>query len=85
VAKKRTTPVAASGPAWIVCPGYTLDVRLSGTDFTFQLIVQNNNYTLDQTATTGLIQRTLRVIADRWPARDWEFQADGNGTITDVR
>jgi hypothetical protein len=85
VARKKTTRAAVSAPNWIVCQGYTLDVRRSGTAFTFNLIVHDNEYSLDQTATTGLIQRALRVIADRWPAWDWEFQADDSGSITDVR
>ena len=75
----------ASPPQWKICAGYTLDVRRSNTDFTFNLIVNNNQYSLDQAASTGLIQRALRIIADRWPAWDWEFQADDGGTITDVR
>jgi hypothetical protein len=85
VAKKKTTPAKDPGPKWIVCQKYTLDVRLSDADFTFQLIVHDNEYSLDQAAPPGLIRRTLRVIADRWPAWDWEFQADDSGTITDVR
>jgi hypothetical protein len=73
---------------WIACKGYTLDVRRSGTDFTFQLIVEDNKYSLDveqMNDRTGLVQRALRVIADRWPAFDWEFQADDNGKMTDIR
>ena len=73
---------------WIACKGYTLDVRRSPTDFTFQLIVENNKYSLEvdqMNDRTGLVQRTLRVLADRWPAFDWEFQSDDRGTITDVR
>jgi hypothetical protein len=73
---------------WIVCKGYTLDVRRSDTDFVFQLSVENNKFSLDvaqMNDRTGLVQRVLRVIADRWPAFDWEFQADASGTITDVR
>jgi hypothetical protein len=85
VTKKKSGGAGAKTPKWIKCHGYTLDVRRSGTEFTLRVIVQNNEYSLDQTATTGLIQHTLRVIADRWPAWDWEFQADENGTITDVR
>jgi hypothetical protein len=85
MARKKTGPAEALVPNWIVCQGYTLDVRRSGTAFTFDLIVHDNEYSLDQTATTGLIQRVLRVIADRWPALDWEFQADESGIITDVR
>jgi hypothetical protein len=85
MAKKKTAPIAASAPNWIVCQGYTLDVRRNGNAFTFDLVVHDNEYSLDQTATTGLIQRAMQVIADRWPAWNWEFQADDTGTITDVR
>jgi hypothetical protein len=85
MAKKKTTAKEAPAPRWIVCQGYTLDIRRSGTDFTLQLIVNNNAYSLDQTAKKGLIQRALRALADRWPDWDWELQADDNGTITEVR
>jgi hypothetical protein len=34
---------------------------------------------------TGLVQRVQRVLADRWPAFDFEFQADTGGNITDIR
>jgi hypothetical protein len=82
---KPASAAAAPSSNWIVCQAYTLDVRRSNTDFTFKLVVNGNKYSLDQRASTGLIQRALRVIADRWPAWDWEFQADGSGTITDIR
>ena len=72
-------------PSWITCNGYTLDARLGERGFTFKLIVGDNDYSLDQKAKTGLIQHVLRVMADRWPAWDWEFQADDEGTITDIR
>jgi hypothetical protein len=85
VAKKRSTPRAAPAPDWIKCRGYTLEVRRSDTDFTFDLVVGDNQYSLDEKATTRLIQQALRVIADRWPALDWEFQADDDGTITEIR
>jgi hypothetical protein len=84
--KKKTTSAATpAAPNWLTCPGYTLDVRRSDTDFTFDLVIGNNQYSLDQTASTGLIQKALRVIADRWPAWDWQFQADSSGTVTDIR
>ena len=82
---KKKAAAAAPAPSWIVCQGYTLDLRLGNTDFTFDLVVNNNQYSLDEKAVTGLIQKALRIMADRWPAWDWEFQADGSGTITDFR
>jgi hypothetical protein len=86
MAKKTKTAEDASEPEWIQCEGFTLDVRLSSEDFTFKLIVGDNDYSLKhQKATPELIKRVLRVIAGHWPEPDWDFQADDKGTITDVR
>jgi hypothetical protein len=93
VAKKRAPPPAAAALAsnWLVCAGYTLDVNNSDTAFVFELDARgsdNNAYFLrvkQLNDRTGLVQRVLRIIADRWPAYDWEFQADTAGSITDIR
>jgi hypothetical protein len=83
--------MAKKKPEWITCASYTLDARNSNTAFLFDLVVNDkddNEYTLkvkQLNDRTRLVQQTLRVMADRWPAFDWEFQADGDGEMTDIR
>jgi hypothetical protein len=93
--KKRRSPArapsAAARDSWIACTGYQLDQRNSPSAFVFELNVtgdDNNEYYLrvkQLNDRTGLIQRTLRLLAERWPAYDWYFQADSDGSIIDVR
>jgi hypothetical protein len=81
----------AAVPTWLTSRGYTLDCRNSPTSFIFRLDVQGsdgNPYFLSVNQLndrTGLLQKVLRVTADRSPAFDWEFQADASGSITDIR
>ncbi len=95
MAKKKDTTGPANRPeaggGWVQCAGYELDVRNGDAEFIFELDVVDadaNGYFLrvkkvnDRTA---LIQRTLRLIADRWSDVGWHFQADADGSITDVR
>jgi hypothetical protein len=89
--KKAATVAAASSGNWLTCQGYTLDVRNDGSSFVFELDASGsdgNQYFLRVKRLndrTGLVQRALRTLADRWPAFDWEFQADGDNSITDIR
>jgi hypothetical protein len=81
----------SGGDSWIKCAGYALDLRNNDDNFVIELDVtgaDEGEYFLRVKALndrTGLVQRALHLIADRWPANDWEFQADEGGSITDVR
>ena len=83
--------MAGTAGNWISCNGYTLAVQNSNTEFIFDLhCVDTNNkqYQLQVNNTNqsvGLVQKTLRVIADRWPAYAFQFLADSNGNLTDVQ
>jgi hypothetical protein len=89
--KKSPAKPVALASNWLVCRGYTVDMRNSETSFVFGLDVQGNDgkeYFLrvkQLNDRTGLVQRAMRIMADRWPAFDWEFQADTDGNITDIR
>jgi len=91
MAKKSDAATVSSSNSWLTASGYSLTLKNSDTKFAFNLDVpdeKNAQYylqVLQLNESTGLIQRVLRVIADRWPAYDWQFQADTNGKITDVR
>jgi hypothetical protein len=89
-ATPTNTPVVVA-TNWLICRSYNLEVRNSDTSLIFQLDVvgnDGNQYFLKVVQLndrTGLIQRIFRIMADRWPAFDWEFQADASGSITDIR
>jgi hypothetical protein len=90
---KKKAPVKPVAPVsnWLVCKGYTVDMRNSETSLVFELDAQGNDdreYFLrvrQLNDRTGLVQRALRTMADRWPAFDWEFQVDTDGRIIDIR
>jgi hypothetical protein len=58
---------------------FVLELNVSGADGKeYYLRVKRLN---DR---TGLVQRALRLLGERWPAYDWEFEADSDGSITEV-
>jgi hypothetical protein len=83
--------MAAPASNWIVCNGYSLTVENSNTSFRFELDfvdAGNKQYQLrinDTNQSVGLVQQTLRIIADRWPAYAFQFQADANGNLTAIQ
>jgi hypothetical protein len=90
--RKGARPAPASAKEkWIRCAGYQLDVWNSEASFFFELDVtadDGKEYYLRVKRLndrTGQVQRTLKLLGERWPAYDWYFQADGDGSITDVR
>jgi hypothetical protein len=83
--------MAGTAGNWIVCNGYSLGVENSDTSFRFELDLVDaakKQYQLrvnDTNQNVGLVQKTLRVIADRWPAYAFQFQANPNGDLTDIQ
>jgi hypothetical protein len=89
--KQRKENMPPSTAAWIACASYSVTIQNSDSSFVFELDVtdakQKQYFLRVKTLNdrVGLVQKTLRVIADRWPAYAFEFQAEPNGAITDVR
>ncbi|SRR5579871_119902 len=90
-AAAATAVAAAAAQNWIRCAGYQLDVRNSGQNFVYRLDVTADDGSPYQLSVmqlndrTGLVQKLTHLLAERWPAFDFFFQADANGNITDVR
>ena len=76
---------------WILCAHYILTLDNSRSSFIFDLRVldaANNLYTLrsiDPHDNVALVQKILRMMADRWPSFTIQVQVDARGTITDVQ
>jgi hypothetical protein len=90
---KKKAPVAGTSAtaAWLTSAGYEVRMDNSNTSFIFRLDVQGtdgNAYHLfvnDPNQNPGLVQKVLRIIADRWPAYAFQFTADADRAVTDVQ
>jgi hypothetical protein len=87
MAKKKT----AAG-AFLTCAGYDLTVRNSDTSLIFELDVTDTNGDAFQLRVktpndpaTGVVQDVLALLGHRWPAFVFEFKADADGNITEVK